>query len=118
MPARIHAAQTIELNLPSACPLVYELATDSLAPVGAHGTWGAVAARRGRFLMGDALVAEAQAAMGQQCLQNIAVSTVGAATAHTAPARSPTASHEASCAGELRQPAGKKVPFSYRCTEK
>ena len=78
-------------------------ALPSAAPLGVYGLWGSVTPRRGRFLMGDRLVAEAQVticpdlpqaplispdgrptvvcaaqdAMGQQCLRDIAISTAG-----------------------------------------
>jgi len=72
-------ADSFHLDLPSACPLVYDLDAD-LKPIGAvHGYWGACTSRQGRFLMSDELVSAAQAAMGQQCLQDIAVSTVDGA---------------------------------------
>ncbi len=65
-------ANACHLDLPSACPLVYDLDA-ALHPVGMHGLWGSYVPRRGRFLMSDRLVAEAQRAMRLQCLEDIQV---------------------------------------------
>ena len=67
------------LDLPTACPVVYELDAD-LKPCSApQGFWGiSDTPRYGRFLMSESKVVAAQDAMRQQCVQNIAISTVSA----------------------------------------
>jgi 2,3-bisphosphoglycerate-dependent phosphoglycerate mutase len=73
---RVDDADSFYLDLPTACPVIYEFDAD-LEPLDVHGFWGSSeVARRGRFLMDSRLVAQAQTAMRQQCLQNIAVTTV------------------------------------------
>lgn len=70
---------SFHLDLPTACPVVYDLDA-RLEPVSApEGFWGASnAPRYGRFLMSEKKVRQAQEAMRQQCTKDIAVSTVSA----------------------------------------
>ena len=64
------------LDLPTACPVVYELDA-KLQPLKPHGVWGdSSAVRHGRFLYSEKKVRAAQEAMRQQVVQDIAVSTV------------------------------------------
>lgn len=73
----VSAADSFHLDLPTACPVVYEFADAALNHREVHGFWGSSdAPRHGRFLVDAKLVAKAQDAMRLQCLQNIAVSTV------------------------------------------
>jgi len=77
-------SDTYHLDLPTASPVVYDLDA-ALQPMRVHGTWGgSETARGGRFLMNEDLVSKAVDAMRQQCLQNIAVSTVDPATGENA----------------------------------
>lgn len=68
---------SFHLDLPTACPVVYEL-NSQLRPVGVpEGFWGkSDATRYGRFLMSNKKVLQAQEAMRLQVVQDIAVSTV------------------------------------------
>lgn len=69
------------LDMPTACPLVYE-ALPSSGPSGvrfgdAHGTWGTSSVlRHGRFLYDEGRVQQAQEMMRSQVLRDIAVSTI------------------------------------------
>ncbi|KAG8471033.1 hypothetical protein KFE25_009454 [Diacronema lutheri] len=68
--------ETYNLDLPTACPVVYDLDVQ-LRPIGAHGFWGTSrVVRHGRYLMAVETVALAQQAMREQVVRNIAVSIV------------------------------------------
>ena len=73
---------SFHLDLPTACPVIYELDADLKPYTGIpEGFWGeSDAPRYGRFLMSEKKVRQAQDAMRQQCVKNIAVSTVNAHT--------------------------------------
>lgn len=72
----VAADDSFHLDLPTACPVVYDLDADC-RPVRAHGTWGTSSAvRHGRYLMATDTVALAQQAMREQVVRDIAVSTV------------------------------------------
>ena len=65
------------LDMPTACPLVYQLDAHGVVQGGPHGTWGDSSVRRnGRFLYDDERVVQAQQMMRSQVLRNIAVSTI------------------------------------------
>lgn len=67
---------TFHLDLPTACPVVYDLDAE-LRPMRAYGFWGASrTVRHGRYLMPSDKVLAAQQAMREQVVKNIAVSTV------------------------------------------
>lgn len=72
---------TFHLDLPTACPVVYELDEQLQSATPPQGFWGASSApRHGRFLMSERKVLQAQQAMRQQVLKNIAVSTFASAS--------------------------------------
>lgn len=72
----VSASESSSLDLPTACPVVYDL-DEQLRPMKAHGVWGdSSAVRHGRFLYSEKKVRAAQEAMRQQVVQDIAVSTV------------------------------------------
>ncbi len=73
----VSEGDSYHLDLPTACPVVYELDSELRPATGPVGFWGdSDAARAGRFLMSEEKVRRAQDMMRQQCLKNIAVSTV------------------------------------------
>ena len=69
--------ESFHLDLPTACPVIYELDKDLKPSAAPEGFWGVSdTPRYGRFLMSEKKVRQAQDAMRQQCVKNIAVSTV------------------------------------------
>ena len=70
-------SDAFHLDMPTACPLVYQLDAHGIVQGGPHGTWGDSSVRRnGRFLYDDERVVQAQQMMRSQVLRNIAVSTI------------------------------------------
>ena len=80
----VSEADSFFLDLPTACPIVYDFDADLNFAHPPRGFWGeSSAARYGRFLYSEQKVRQAQALMRQQCQQNIAVSTVAPANAES-----------------------------------
>ena len=81
----VSAADSFNLDLPTACPLIYSFGAGAFGDLGAepakfaevHGVWGASGVpRRGRYLMDVGRVESLQRAMRAQVERNIAVSTI------------------------------------------
>ena len=69
------------LDMPTACPLVYDIDASGACVGAAQGVWGtSEVARRGRFLYDTERVEQAQRVMRSQVLQNVAVSTISSSS--------------------------------------
>lgn len=116
-------ADSFHLDLPTACPVVYDL-DRNLRPMGRQGTWGTSSvARHGRYLMSASLVAAAQQAMREQCVRDIAVSTVSTSGGEDAIATCDAWTASAASVEQVTSPDGQsfnvrsKPPSSYSQTE-